>query len=114
MTRGRLSRLWLRLDGDVAFHLRQGRGRLLAVGRHDSQGLARYRANGFAVEGIERSSVCLRYSARKTDGQYAPSKDSLVVFRDGRLDRIVDTPRELREACKDAVYQPFPELERLR
>jgi hypothetical protein len=67
-----------------------------------------------SIEGIQRNSVCLRYTARKSDGQYAPSKDSLVVFRDGRLDRIVDTPRDVREACKDAAYQPFPELERLR
>src|SRR5262249_27298549 len=65
------------------------------------------------VEGIQRNSVCLRYTARKSDGQYAPSKDSLVVFRDGRLDRIVETARETREACKDAAYQPFPELDRL-
>jgi hypothetical protein len=33
-----------------------------------------------------------------------------VLFRDGRLDRIVDNPRE---TCKDAAYQPFPELEQL-
>ena len=61
-------------------------------------------------EGAERNSVCLRYTARKSDGQYAPSKDSLVLFREGRLDRVVDAARE---ACKSAAYQPFPELERL-
>ena len=61
-------------------------------------------------ENAERYTVCLRYTARKSDGQYAASKDSLVMFREGRLDRVVDAARE---ACKDAAYQPFPELEHL-
>jgi hypothetical protein len=62
------------------------------------------------LESVERYAVCLRYTARKSNGQYAASKDSLVLFRDGRLDRIVDNARE---QCKDAAYQPFYELERL-
>jgi hypothetical protein len=62
------------------------------------------------VEGASRNSVCLRYTARKSDGQYGPSKDSLVIFRQGRLDRVVDNARE---ACKDVAYQPFPELEHM-
>jgi hypothetical protein len=62
------------------------------------------------LENVDRYTVCLRYTARKGGGQYAASKDSLVLFRDGRLDRIIDNARE---ACKDAAYRPFPELERL-
>lgn len=62
------------------------------------------------VAGVRRYSVCVRYNARKSSGQYAGSKDSLVLFRDGHLDRIVDSAREL---CKDAEYRPFPELQRL-
>jgi hypothetical protein len=61
-------------------------------------------------DNARRYVVCVRYSSRKSDGQYAPVKDSLVLFRDGRLDRIVDNARE---ACKDAAFQPFPELEQL-
>jgi hypothetical protein len=61
-------------------------------------------------DNASRYIVCVRYSARKSDGQYAPVKDSLVLFRDGRLDRIVDNARE---TCKEAAYQPFPELEQL-
>jgi hypothetical protein len=41
------------------------------------------------LEGAERYAVCLRYNARN-----ASSKDSLVLFRDGRLDGIIDTARE--------------------
>ena len=58
-----------------------------------------------SLEGAERYALCLRYTPRN-----ASSKDSLVLFRDGRLDRIIDTARE---TCKDATYQPFPELQRL-
>lgn len=57
-----------------------------------------------------RYIVCVRYNARKSDGQYAGVKESLVLFRDGRLDSIIDNARE---TCKDAAYQPFPELEQL-
>ena len=57
------------------------------------------------LENVDRYTVCLRYTARN-----AASKDSLVLFRDGRLDRVIDTAREI---CKDAAYQPFHELERL-
>jgi len=65
-----------------------------------------------ALENVDRYSVCLRYTARKGYGQpYGPSKDSLVLFREGRLDRIIDAAKE---ACKDAAYQPFHELEQLK
>ena len=63
------------------------------------------------LENADRYTVCLRYTARKGVGeQYAASKDSLVLFRDGRLDRVIDAARE---TCKDAPYQPFHELEQL-
>ena len=62
------------------------------------------------LDGASRYTVCLRYNAKKSAGQYAGSKDSMVLFRSGRLDRIVDNARE---QCRDARYQPFPELERL-
>jgi len=67
-------------------------------------------------DSASRYVVCVRYNARNSTGQYAGPKESLVLFRDGRLDRIVDLDRivgSAREMCKDAVYQPFPELEQL-
>lgn len=62
------------------------------------------------LEGGSRYTVCLRYNARKSNGQYAGSKEAMVLFRDGRADQIVDSPRG---QCKDAAYQPFRELETL-
>jgi hypothetical protein len=66
-------------------------------------------------ESLDRYSVCIRYNARKSNGQYAGSKDSLVLFRDGRLDRIAELDRlpSARDICKDAAYQPFPELQKM-
>ena len=61
-------------------------------------------------DSASRYVACVRYNARKSTGQYAGPRESLVLFRDGRLDRIVDNARE---TCKDAAYQPFPELEQL-
>jgi hypothetical protein len=65
------------------------------------------------LDGIERYALCLRYNPRKTNAQYAGSRDNLVLFAEGRLDRVVDNPN-VRELCKDAAFQPFPELERMR
>lgn len=70
-------------------------------------------------ENADRYVVCLRYNAKKSGGQYAGSRDTIVTFRQGRLDRIIDVAREPREArqarelCKDMAMKPFPELEKL-
>lgn len=60
----------------------------------------------------ERYVACLRYNARKANGQYAGSKTAVVVFVSGKLDRLAED-QETRDLCKDAAYSPFPELERL-
>ena len=72
------------------------------------------------IDGRPRYSVCVRYNAKNTDGRYVGSRDSLVTFRDGRFDHLVDSrldrgggPDPAREQCKDAAYQRFPELEKL-
>lgn len=64
-----------------------------------------------SIEGINRYVSCVRYTAKKSGGQYAPSRDSLVLFRGGRLERIVDSEMIARAQCKDAAYVPFPELQ---
>ena len=56
-----------------------------------------------------RYVACVRFNARKSDGSYAGGRDHFVVFFGGKHDRLAPT----REDCRDAAYQPFPELERL-
>jgi SAM-dependent methyltransferase len=46
-------RFWVWLDGDVAFHSRKGRGRLLDVGCNEGRGMRIHQSNGFQVEGLE-------------------------------------------------------------
>jgi SAM-dependent methyltransferase len=48
-----LFRLWVRLDGDTAFHTDRGNGRLLDIGCNEGRGLQIYARNGFQVEGLE-------------------------------------------------------------
>lgn len=64
------------------------------------------------IDGAARYVSCVRYNARKGVGQYAGSRDSMVLFRGGRLDRIVDN-EIARAQCKDATYVPFPELQQM-
>ena len=61
----------------------------------------------------ERYVSCVRYDARNSGGQYTGIKTGMAVFVSGKLDRFFDTPRDVREACKDASFEPFPELQRL-
>ena len=61
----------------------------------------------------ERYVACVRYDARKTDGAYAGMKTGAAVYVSGKLDRFIDLQRETQDVCKDAAYEPFPELQRL-
>jgi hypothetical protein len=58
----------------------------------------------------DRYAVCLRFNARKNDGQYEGVRERIVFFLSGRLDTMVDAKRD---QCAGAAYQPFPELEAL-
>jgi len=62
------------------------------------------------VGGRLRYVVCLRYSAKDTDGNYRPARERGVVFVDGRLDRILDNAPE---PCAGASYAAFPDLEKM-
>ena len=61
----------------------------------------------------ERYVTCVRFTARNTDGKYNPPKEGAATFVSGKLDRFLDSPREAHEFCKDAVFAPFFELEKL-
>lgn len=65
-----------------------------------------------AIDGADRYASCVRYNAKKSGGGYAGSRDSMVLFRAGRLDRIMDS-EFARAQCKTAKYAPFPELQQM-
>jgi hypothetical protein len=61
------------------------------------------------VGSVERYVVCVRFNAKQPSGGYAGVREHLAIFLSGKLDQMGVT----RELCKDAAYEPFPELERL-
>ena len=61
----------------------------------------------------QRFVACVRFNARDSDGKYMGVKDGGAVFVLGKLDQFIDQPKPAHEICKDAVYAPFPELEKL-
>jgi hypothetical protein len=61
------------------------------------------------VGSVERYVVCVRFNAKQPAGGYAGLREHMAIFLAGKLDQMGVT----RELCKDAAYEPFPELERL-
>jgi hypothetical protein len=61
------------------------------------------------VGSVERYVVCVRFNAKAPGGAHAGVREHLAIFLSGKLDQMGVT----REHCKDAIYEPFPELERL-
>jgi hypothetical protein len=61
----------------------------------------------------ERIVSCVRFNAKKSDGNYAGNKTGIAVYGSGKLDRFVDTPIEVKAVCENVALDPFPELERL-
>jgi hypothetical protein len=64
-----------------------------------------------ANDPAERYVSCLRYDAHKSGGGYAGMKTGVVVYVSGKLDHFIDAPRVAQDTCKDAAYEPFPELQ---
>lgn len=62
------------------------------------------------VGGRLRYVVCLRFTPRESDGSYREPRERAVLFVDGRLDRLVENASE---PCAGAVYQPYPEMEKM-
>jgi hypothetical protein len=58
----------------------------------------------------KRYVVCLRFNAKKSNGEYAGTKQYLAVFVAGRLDQLIEAKPE---ECAVAEYRPFPEAETL-
>jgi hypothetical protein len=62
----------------------------------------------------QRYMTCVRFNSRGTDGKYNGVKEGVAVYVSGKLDRFFDTPRDVRQYCKDAGYADFPELAALK
>jgi 2-polyprenyl-3-methyl-5-hydroxy-6-metoxy-1,4-benzoquinol methylase len=96
-----LYRLWIRMDGDISFHGRVGKGRLLDIGCNEGRSLKIYAQNGFQVEGLEvneRAAAVAReagftvHTCKLNDLDSAAPYD--VVVLSNVLEHAVD-PREM-------------------
>ncbi len=58
----------------------------------------------------DRYVACVRYNARNTDGKYQGSKDGAAIYVAGKLDRFLDTPKDVRELCKDVDFCVVPRI----
>ncbi|HEY4135424.1 MAG TPA: class I SAM-dependent methyltransferase [Alphaproteobacteria bacterium] len=99
-----LYRLWLRLDGDVSFHLVRGRGRLVDVGCNEGRGLERYRDNGFAPEGLELNRVAAEEARGRgfrvhtvTLDAFAPDEPFDVAVMSNVLEHMPDPRAAIRD-----------------
>ena len=70
-------RLWLRWDGDPAFHQRRGAGRLLDLGCNEGRSLSLYAANGFAAEGLEINEKAAALARRRGFPVYTGTLEEL-------------------------------------
>lgn len=60
---------------------------------------------------LDRYMVCIRFNAKNSQGRYEGSRDRIIVFLSGQLDTMTNARGD---QCKDANWQPFPELEKLK
>lgn len=61
----------------------------------------------------ERFVVCVRYRERKDGGLLGPPRDGAATFVSAKLDRFFDSAVEVKTLCKDAAFEPFPEMENI-
>ena len=102
-----LYRVWLLLDGDNAFVTRRGAGRLLDVGCNEGQGLAAYRRNGFAAEGLDLNPVAAQSARRRGYTVHEvpleklrPAESYDVVVLSNVLEHTLDPRRMLFDAAR--------------
>jgi len=60
-----LYRVWLAIDGDIAFHQLRGHGRLLDIGCNEGRGLKLFQSHGFSVEGLELNATAAAVARQK-------------------------------------------------
>lgn len=57
--------IWIKIDGDICFHSKNGHGKLLDIGCNDGSGLILYQKNGYNVEGLEINFQAAQFARNK-------------------------------------------------
>ncbi|MGA7217221.1 MAG: class I SAM-dependent methyltransferase [Candidatus Sulfotelmatobacter sp.] len=99
-----LYRLWMRVDGDISFHLRKGGGRLLDIGCNEGRTLKNYARNGFDAEGVELNEKAAALARAAGFRVFTGSLEDLapqlpydVAVLSNVLEHALDPGRMLRE-----------------
>lgn len=101
-------RWWTKLDGDVAFHHRPGKGRLLDIGCNEGRGLRLFARNGFhEIEGLELNETAA-VEARKAGftvhtcliDDFVPAKEYDVAILSNVLEHSLDPRKMLVDASR--------------
>jgi hypothetical protein len=59
---------------------------------------------------VTRYIVCVKFDAKDEQGQYQGNKEFAAFYYAGQITQIVEATREM---CENALYRPYPELEKL-
>ena len=59
---------------------------------------------------VTRYIVCLKFDAKDENGQYQGNKEFAAFYYAGQITQI---PEATRETCENALYQPYPEIEKM-
>ncbi|MDX8410708.1 MAG: class I SAM-dependent methyltransferase [Mariprofundaceae bacterium] len=92
-----LYRIWMLMDGDISFHARPGKGRLLDVGCNEGRSLSIYKRNGFAVEGLELNE---RAAAEARKEGFIIHTELLENYQPGALYDVVVLSNVLEHALQ--------------
>jgi SAM-dependent methyltransferase len=110
-----LYRLWMWSDGDVSFHSRKGRGRLLDIGCNEGRSLKIFARNGFEVTGLELSEEAATvaradgFTVQTCDiGELQPPALYDVVVLSNVLEHSLAPGQMLRDAAR--VLKPGGEI----
>jgi SAM-dependent methyltransferase len=102
-----LYRLWLAVDGDIAFHNQKGSGRLLDIGCNEGRGLKIYRRNGFQAEGLELNGKAAQVAREAgftvyEEGleDFEPQTSYQVVVLSNVLEHSLDPKRMLENVAR--------------
>ncbi len=59
---------------------------------------------------VTRYIVCLKYDAKNESGQYQGNKEFAAFYYAGEITQIAEATREM---CENALYRPYPEIEKM-
>lgn len=97
--------LWTKIDSDISFHTRRGRGRLLEIGCNEGRNLGFYQRSGFTAEGQEINPAAVEVARSRGftvhEGQIdavRPDHTFDVVVLSQVLEHALDPVAMLKEA----------------